>query len=102
MAGKKKSRVKNSPYIQATLGEQFLASSTVQELKTRENTFRIQGNIVTSKPERPDLPVLIMPRRCEALEVEAKNRNVPLRPLVKPVQNAIADIEREIQYVRDL
>lgn len=103
MAAKKKFPEKNNnQYIQATLGEEFLASSTVAALKTREFGFRTQANIITSKPVRPELPELIMPRRYEALEAEAKNRNVPLRPLVKPVQNAIADIEREINYVRDL
>ncbi len=95
MAAKKKSPKKiDIQYIQATLGEEFLASSTISALKTRAFGFRNQANIITSKPVRPELPELIMPRRYEALEAEAKTRNVPLRPLVKPVQSAMGVSKR--------
>ena len=63
MAAKKKSPKKNdSLYIQETLGEKFGVSTTVNALKVRETKFRIEGNLFASKPERPELPQLIMPR----------------------------------------
>ncbi len=47
------------------------------------------------------MPPLVLPRRYEALEAEAKVRSLPLRPLVRPVREALTDIERDIRLVRE-
>ena len=59
-------------------------------------------SVQVEEPVRPQLPSLILPRRYEALEAEAKIRNLPLRPLLKPVREALKDIEGEIQLVQQM
>lgn len=71
-------------------------------LRAREAELRSNVSVYTENPLRPQLPSLILPRRYEALEAEAKIRNLPLRPLVKPVREALTDIEAEIRLVQQM
>ncbi|MEP0873584.1 hypothetical protein NDA01_27880 [Trichocoleus desertorum AS-A10] len=42
----------------------------------------------------------ILPTRWEALKEEVDRKNIPIRPLIKPVRKAILEIERELRQVK--
>ena len=75
---------------------------TLDVIKANEAEIRSTVDLRVTEPVRPELPTLTLPRRYEALEAEAKVRNLPLRPLVRPVREALTDIEREIRLVKQM
>lgn len=101
MPNKKRSSDKVPDSSQLTLLD-LGTSSSVNALKVTEAQMRAKADWRVDVPVRPSFPLLTLPRRYEALEAEAKIRNLPLRPLVRPVREALADIEREIRLVREM
>lgn len=69
--------------------------------KLRELQIRAAAEIFTETLPTLSFPTLILPNRWEILEQEARQRNVPLKPLITPVQDAIAEIERELRRIRE-
>jgi hypothetical protein len=67
----------------------------------RELQIRAATEIYAESPLLPSFPTLILPNRWESLEQEAKQRNVPLKPLITPVQDAIAEVERELRRIQE-
>jgi DNA (cytosine-5)-methyltransferase 1 len=67
----------------------------------REVDHRSAVDLFVDHGVEPNLPPLIMPRRWEALEVEARKRAVPLKPIIMPVQPAIAEVEKELRQIRE-
>lgn len=76
--------------------------SSVDRLKAKESEIRSAALLQPQNIVSIGLPSLILPIRYERLEAEAKLRGLPLRPLVKPVRDALTDIEREIRLVRQM
>lgn len=84
----------------------FLALSitggrTKNSIRTYEANLRTEANIYSTRTsDSPYLPP-VLPYRWEALKREADKRRVPLKPLIKPVPEAIHRIQRELQRIRD-
>jgi hypothetical protein len=70
-------------------------------VRVRESQLRSGVEIYTDKPVPTNFPPLILPMRWEVLEEEASKRNVPLKPLILPVQDAIREIDRELQHIAE-
>lgn len=89
------------PAVQNPLELDLGTEGTVSALKAREAEMRTAADLRPAGVVRPVMPPLVLPRRYEALEAEAKVRSLPLRPLVRPVREALTDIERDIRLVRE-
>lgn len=77
-------------------------AKTLAEVRRREAQIRELANIRLSSGVVSDVfPQLILPTRWEVLAREAKERNVPLKPLIVPVENSIADIRRELRRIEE-
>jgi DNA (cytosine-5)-methyltransferase 1 len=71
------------------------------DLRLRELQLRNSVEIFTESAQAPSFPPIILPDRWEILEHEAKQRNIPLKPLITPVQEAIGEIERELRRIQE-
>ena len=74
---------------------------TKKNVKSKEKEKRDEADIYVEKPIPPTLPRLILPLRWEILKAEADRKNIPLRPLITPVQDAIAQIEYELRRIEE-
>lgn len=75
---------------------------TRRQIKTNEQVLRSEAKIFLDKPSQDNnFPPLIIPLRWEVLKAEAERQNVPLKPLILPVQEAIAEIERELKRIEE-
>jgi DNA (cytosine-5)-methyltransferase 1 len=93
----------NSLPRQSSLFEEldYSVEQTTQAIKSQEAELRSLVDISVDVPIMPEFPPLILPTRWEALEIEARKRNVPLKPIIIPVQDAIARLEAELRQVSD-
>lgn len=73
----------------------------LKTVRLKEQEFRADSEIYMDKPVPPSFPSIILPTRWEALQAEAQKRNVSLKPLIMPVQSAIAEIEKELQRIKE-
>jgi hypothetical protein len=71
------------------------------DVKSREQQYRGTAQLYTEKLIQSNFQSIILPPRWEALQQVAKNRNVPLKPLIMPVSDAIFSIERELLQVQE-
>lgn len=74
---------------------------TRQTVKSREAQIRADADIYTDTPVIPTFPPLIFPYRWERLKAEAKKKQVLLKPLIRPVQDAIAEVEKSLQRIQE-
>ncbi|MEO7909940.1 MAG: hypothetical protein ABIV47_09840 [Roseiflexaceae bacterium] len=74
---------------------------TPSSAKLRELHIRNTTEIYTDTPNLPSFPELVLPPRWESLELEAKQRNIPLKPLIAPVHEAIVEVERELRRIQE-
>lgn len=93
----------DDPEVAASLG---LPQTDEQEespnaAKLRELQIRTATDIYTEAPPQPSFPSLVLPNRWESLEYEAKQRNVPLKPLITPVHEAISEVEKELRRIQE-
>lgn len=74
----------------------------LSSVRLSEHQLRASVQIYTDKliPHN-NFPPIILPTRWEALEIEAQKRNVPLKPLIMPVQNAIVEVEKELLRIKE-
>ena len=81
--------------------EKEAIDQTIKTIRLNEQKIRSTAQIYLDNPVAPIFPSIILPFRWEALEAEAHKRNVPLKPLIMPVQNAIAEVERELVRIKE-
>lgn len=78
-----------------------VVDQTIRAIRLNEQQIRATAKIYLEKSVAPIFPSIVLPFRWEALEAEAQKRNVPLKPLIMPVQNAIAEVERELVRIKE-
>lgn len=78
-----------------------IVEQSLTSIKSVELSIRDEVKIHTDQFISPDFPQLILPRRWEALAAEANKRNIPLKPIIAPVQDAIVEVERELRRITE-
>lgn len=77
-------------------------SLPLAEVRQREARIRESADIRLSSDIGSNIfPRLILPIRWEVLFREAEERKVPLKPLIVPVENSIAEIRRELRRIEE-
>ncbi len=97
MDGEKSDKTETPEYFQASLFDDSSEKvpKTLRGTKLREASFRDKAEVYVDQPVGLDLPPLVLPRRWEALAAEANKRNVPLKPIIAPVQAALIELEKD-------
>lgn len=85
----------------AALSASLSNERTRDSIRAYEAELRSSVNIHTSRPNPPNLPPHSLPYRWEGLKREAAKKGVPLKPLIKPIPEAIRRIEKELQRIED-
>src|SRR5437016_5497642 len=78
-----------------------IADESIKSIRLKEHEFRASAEIYTDQPVPISFPPIILPYRWEALEAEAQKRNISLKPLIMPVQRAIAEVEKELKRIKE-
>lgn len=81
------------------LPEMFEQVDSISEIRGRESRLRSEAEIRIPEPSTYNFPPLIFPQRWELLKAEADKRKVPIKPLITPVQQALAEVERERRQI---
>lgn len=72
---------------------------TSKDIKAFEQEMRSRASIYTESPQKPQFPDLIFPHRYESLEAIAKETGIQLRPIIRPVLEALEIIKQEMDFV---
>jgi hypothetical protein len=72
---------------------------TLSEIRGRESRLRSEAEIHIPEPSNYNFPPLIFPQRWELLKAETDKRKVPIKPLITPVQQALAEVEKERRQI---
>lgn len=78
----------------------FGGKGTKKAVKKLEAKNRADVILETNRVHPSALPPIpILPLRWERLRIEAEKKNVPLKPLIYPVSDALNEIEKELQWI---
>src|SRR5205085_3439670 len=107
MRRNRRSNTDDSIFPKSTQGSLFASEDealegevqALQVIKSRESQFRASAEVYAEKDIRVNFPPIILPPRWEALQAEARKKNVPLKALVMPVHEAIVTVEKEIRQI---
>jgi len=78
-----------------------LLGEPIRDIKHREQKQRGDIDLYLERPVPLEFPALIFPNRYEGLKNAAKNRNIPLKPIITPVQDAIKEVEKELKQIEE-
>jgi hypothetical protein len=93
---------RNLPGTPSLWGEEETPAEPLRVIKRREAKHRATAEVYgTDRPSPTNFPTIILPFRWEALQQEAEKRNVLIKPLIKPVPDAIASINRELRQIQE-
>jgi len=96
------SGLKNTESVIETLwGEEEIPAESLQVIKRREAKHRASAEVYTDRSSLTNFPTIILPFRWESLQQEAEKRNVLIKPLIKPVPEAIASVNRELRQIQE-
>lgn len=91
----------NTPLFQDVETQEVVVDESLKLVRIRELELRGETDIYLDNPVPLYFPPLILPSRWEALEAEAEKRKVSLKPIIIPVQKAIAEVEKELQRIKE-
>jgi hypothetical protein len=91
----------NQPVVHSLWGEEEIYAEPLQVIKRREAKRRASAEIYTGRSSLTNFPAIILPFRWESLQKEARKRNVLIKPLIKPVQDAIASVSKELRLIQE-
>jgi DNA (cytosine-5)-methyltransferase 1 len=74
-------------------------ADSITAIRARESKLRTEAEIRVEKPSTHNFPPLVFPQRWELLKAETEKRNVPIKPLIMPVQKALGEIEKERRQI---
>ncbi|MCP4527900.1 MAG: hypothetical protein GY833_18595 [Aestuariibacter sp.] len=74
---------------------------TKKFISKQEVKLRAETELHTDRPNPSPFPSPILPYRWEGLKREASKREVPLKPLIKPIPDAISRVEEELHRIDD-
>ncbi|MCL4300616.1 MAG: hypothetical protein KJ077_33070 [Anaerolineae bacterium] len=95
---RRKNYSKDQLWLFAELAEE---ADTISDIRARESQLRTEAEVRITEPVSHNFPPLIFPQRWELLKAEAEKRNVPIKPLIMPVQQALIEIEKERQQIEE-
>jgi hypothetical protein len=89
---------KGQPWLFSEYADQ---AESILEIRQRESQLRNDTTIRLEQPRSHNFLPLIFPQRWEILKAEAEKRNVPIKPLIAPVQPALKEIEKERKQIEE-
>jgi hypothetical protein len=90
-----------APIEQSLWGEEDIQAEPLKVIKRREAKRRALAEVYTGQSSLTNFPSIILPSRWESLQKEARKRNVLIKPLIKPVQDAIASVSKELRQIQE-
>lgn len=95
-------KLKNPVPMMASLwGDEDTPQESLQVKKRREAKLRATAEVYAGRSSLTNFPSIILPFRWESLQEEARKRNVLIKPLIKPVPDAIASVSRELRQIQE-
>ena len=86
-----------APVTYSLWGEEDIQAESLKVIKRREAKRRASADVHTDRSSLTNFPSIILPFRWESLQREARKRNVLIQPFIKPVQDAIASVSKELR-----
>lgn len=90
-----------APVAYSLWGEEEIQAESLKVIKRREAKRRASADVHTDRSSLTNFPSIILPFRWESLQKEARKRNVLIQPLIKPVQDAIASVSKELRQIQE-
>lgn len=86
--------------IMTKVDNNLVLPRTRKEIREREAHQRALVSLDAKQQAGSPLELPVFPHRWESLKAEADRNGIPLKPLIHPVKEAIAQVERELQWIR--